>query len=195
MLQNQEKYADDQEIFALMIEELDRANTIISEFLSLAKNKPVKKALHNLNSIVISLFPLIQANAMAQDKNIKLRMQDVPDFWVDDKEVRQVLLNLVSNGLEAMAPGGRLTIRTYTEEHYVVLSVQDQGRGIDPDVLPMLGTPFFTTKEDGTGLGLAVCYGIAARNNARIEVESNQTGTTFWVKFPRETADDYKLPN
>jgi signal transduction histidine kinase len=64
-----------------------------------------------------------------------------------------------------------------------VLAIRDQGTGISQEHLEKLGTPFFTTKEDGTGLGLAVCYSIAARHAAEIEVETSKNGTTFYIKF------------
>jgi signal transduction histidine kinase len=109
----------------------------------------------------------------------------IADLILDEKEIRQLILNLVRNGLEAISPGGVIRIRTFSEEDEVVLSVQDNGKGINPDVLEKLGTPFFTTKDTGTGLGLAVCYSIAARHNARIDIETGPEGTTFFVKFKK----------
>jgi signal transduction histidine kinase len=97
--------------------------------------------------------------------------------------MRQMILNLVRNGLEAMPPGGNLVVKTFTDGDEVIMAVQDQGKGIEPGVLEKIGTPFFTTKENGTGLGLAVCYSIAARHNARIEIETDPEGTTFFVRF------------
>lgn len=171
------------EQFNLMIEELDRANSIISEFLSLAKNKPINLKLYNLNAIVKTLAPLIVADAIVTDKCLKVEPGDIPDIYLDEKEIRQLILNLVRNGLEAMSPGGTLLIRTYKDEEAVVLSVQDQGKGIEPEVLEKIGTPFFTTKDNGTGLGLAVCYSIAARHNATIRAKTSTEGTTFLVRF------------
>lgn len=84
-----------------------------------------------------------------------------------------------------MSQGSKITIRTYTKEDEVILAVQDSGTGIEPEALEKLGTPFFTTKDTGTGLGLAVCYSIAARHKARIEVETGSEGTTFFVRFKR----------
>ncbi len=183
LLQNREKYCEDQSIFALMIEELDRANEIITEFLSLTNNDQVRLRLQNLNTIVVNIFPLIQANVIAQDKHVRLIMEDLPDLMLDDKEIRQILLNLVCNGLEAMPEGGILSIRTFVEDGYAVLAIQDEGEGIDLKTLGKIGTPFFTTKEKGTGLGLAVCYRIAARHRARIDIETGIDGTTFYVRF------------
>jgi signal transduction histidine kinase len=82
-----------------------------------------------------------------------------------------------------MSPGGHLTIRTYMNDKKVTLSIQDQGPGIKPDVLKMMGTPFFTTKDNGTGLGLAVCYGIVERHNAAITIKTSPKGTIFFVEF------------
>lgn len=171
------------EIFDLMIDELDRANSIITEFLSLAKNKVVNLTFQDLNTILTNLSPLIQADAMQFDKYINLQLEEIPELPLDDKEIRQLILNLVRNGLEAMSSGGNLAIRTYIEGQEMVLSVQDQGKGIEPDILEKIGTPFFTTKDSGTGLGLAVCYGIAARHNAVINIKTSPKGTTFLVMF------------
>jgi len=92
---------------------------------------------------------------------------------LDAKEISQLVLNLCRNGLEAMHERGTLTIRTYIEGEHLVLSVQDEGCGISIEYLDKLGTPFFTTKENGTGLGLATCYSIANQHNARIDVDSD----------------------
>jgi PAS domain S-box-containing protein len=172
--------------YDVMIEELDRANSIISEFLSMAKDKSVSKKVLNLNSIVGALFPLIQADAMQAGKFIETVMADIPDLLLDEKEIRQLILNLVRNGLEAMQPGGKVTIETLMDGQNAALKVQDEGNGIEQDVLDKLGTPFYTTKDYGTGLGLAVCYSIAARHCATIRVETGPSGTTFYVSFNPE---------
>ncbi|MHB1653201.1 MAG: ATP-binding protein [Desulfitobacteriaceae bacterium] len=178
------------ESFDLMIDELDRANSIISEFLSLAKNKVVNFKLQDLNTILTNLSPLIQADAMVFDKSINLQLDEISKLLLDEKEIRQLILNLVRNGLEAMSSGGNLAIRTYMDGQAVVLSVQDQGKGIEPDILDKMGTPFFTTKDNGTGLGLAVCYGIAARHNAVINIKTSPKGTTLLVMFKFQISRD-----
>lgn len=180
-----ERYREDREFLNIMIGELDRANSIISEFLSLAKNKLVELNPVKLTSIINNLQPLLQANATLQDKNVFFEICDVPYLMLDEKEICQLLLNLAYNGLEAMGAGGALTIKTYVEEEHVILSVHDQGQGMKYDVLNKLGTPFFTTKENGTGLGLPICYGIADRHNARIDVQTSPNGTTFLIYFKR----------
>lgn len=166
-----------------MIDELDRANSIITEFLSLAKTKTLVMETQNINTIVEKMFDLIHADAMVSEKSINMDLGNTPDLPLNAREIRQLLLNFIRNGLEAMSPGGNLTIRTFTDGNEVVLSVQDQGHEIESNVLDKIGTPFFTTKDNGTGLGLAVCYRIAARHNAVINIETGYTGTTFSVRF------------
>ena len=104
---------------------------------------------------------------------------------LDENEIRQLILNLVRNGMDAMDLGGIATISTVVTENEGILCVADQGSGIDPDYLEKIGIPFVSNKENGVGLGLAVCYSIAARHGARIDFETGVQGTTFKVYFPR----------
>ncbi|MDD4753224.1 MAG: ATP-binding protein, partial [Desulfitobacteriaceae bacterium] len=183
ILRDKKEYTKDRENFDLMIDELDRAKEILSEYLSLAANKPINDKKQNLNSIIMTLNPMLTADADIWEKNIDYQLEDIPDILVDEKEIRQLLLNLVCNGLEAMEQGNTLTIRTFVENNHVVLAVQDQGKGIDQMDFDKIGTPFYTTKDHGTGLGLAVCYSIAARHKAEVTFETGPSGTTFYVRF------------
>lgn len=169
--------------YKVMINELDRANVIITEFVSLAKNKLVEFEKISINNIIDSVYPLIRVDALAQDKNVYLNKGIVPEILLDEREIRQLIFNLARNGLEAMPKGKDLSIRTYSEGNEVILAVKDEGSGINADVINKIGTPFITTKERGTGLGLAVCYSIADRHQAKIDFKSNASGTTFFVRF------------
>ncbi len=172
-----------QQYYDLMIEELDRANAIITEFLSLAKDKIVKMQSNSLNTLIDTLHPLLLSDAIKQDKMLTLSKGDIPNILMDDKEMRQLIMNLARNGLESMSAGGTLTIGTYSANNEVVLFVKDEGSGIRSEILEKLGNPFFTTKDTGTGLGLAVSYSIADRHNATIDIQTGLTGTTFYVRF------------
>jgi PAS domain S-box-containing protein len=167
----------------LMIEELDRANAIITEYLSLAKNKTNEYMLLYLNDILGAIAPLIEADALGTDKYIEWNLGEVPPLFLNPDEIKQLVLNLVRNGLEAITAGGRLIVSTYLDMSDIILAVRDSGGGIPQEVLDQLGTPFVTTKESGTGLGLALCYAIAARHNAKIDVTTGKEGTTFFVRF------------
>lgn len=184
MLGTKPDCANYKEYFDIMIEELDRANSIISEFLSMAKDKTVQLIKHNLNKIVTATSSLITVDTISNDKRIKLELEEIPEILLDEKETRQLILNLTRNGLEAMGPEGTLTIKTFSAKGKVVLAISDEGQGIEPGILDKLGTPFFTTKDNRTGLGLAVCYSIAARHKAKIQIETSPTGSTFYIKYP-----------
>ncbi len=172
------------EFYDLMIEELDRANFIIADFLSLAQDKTSNFELTNISEMVRNLAPLLTADAFNQDKEIILELEQVSDILGNKNELRQLLLNIARNGLEAMPVGTTLTIQTLRSEDDIILRVCDQGVGIDPGILERLGTPFLTTKAQGTGLGLAICQTIALRHHAVISYESNPSGTTVTIKFP-----------
>jgi len=93
-------------------------------------------------------------------------------------------LNLTRNALDAVGTGGIVTICTeWDRQNTVCLSISDNGTGISPDVLKTIGKPFVTTKENGTGLGLPVCYRVADRHGAKINVETSPQGTTFTFEF------------
>jgi two-component system sporulation sensor kinase C len=169
--------------YDLIIKELDNANMIVSEYLLLAKDKVADLKYCSLNIIITVLLPLLQATAIAYNVYIKLDLKDIPELYLDENEIRQLLLNLVRNGAEAMPKGGELVIRTFQEGNQAALSISDSGPGIPPHILENLGMPFMTTKNNGTGLGLPICYRIANRHNAVIRVKTDSAGTTFYIFF------------
>lgn len=184
MIRGKDEYHDDRVYFDLMIEELDRANAIISEYLGMAKDKRIDLQPRSLDSIIRSLHPILQSDANCSDMNILLDLGNPPPAPLDTSEVRQLILNMSRNALEAMSPGGTLTIGTKSEAGQTVLFIKDEGHGLPPDVQQKLGIPFTTTKENGTGLGLAVCFSIAARHQASIDFKTDTEGTTFFIRFP-----------
>lgn len=183
LFQRKAHFAEHAEQINTMIEELDRANSIITEFLSLAKNKTVNMKIGNLNTVIHALYPLLQADALRRGHEVFISLDEIPNSEFDENEIRQLILNLVRNGLEAMQHEGVVTIRTYTYGKWLILSIEDTGAGIQAEILPKLGVPFITTKEAGTGLGLPVCYRIAERHGAKISVQTGNTGTTFIIQF------------
>ncbi|EEG78743.1 ATP-binding protein [Dethiobacter alkaliphilus] len=183
LLLNNQTTTDTNAIFEIMIDELDRANDIITEFLSIAQTKTSELKDCNLNTIITSQFPLMEARCIMSDVTLKTELDLLPLLKLDAKLITQLLLNLVHNGLEAMDDGGVLTISTYTTGSEVILSVADQGKGIPPQNMEKISKPFFTTKESGTGLGLPVCQTIARKHDAVIDCQTSKNGTTFIVKF------------
>jgi len=176
-------FGEHKEHLDLMIEELDRANAILTEFLSLAKNKKIEFKACDMNEIITNLFPLIRADALREGKEVLLELNSFAPIVADLNEMRQLILNLTRNGLDAMEKGGTLTLSTALDGDDIVLAIKDTGTGIPPEIYEKLSTPFITTKEKGTGLGLSVCYRIAERHNAKIIVSTGTRGTTFYIRF------------
>lgn len=182
-LVSKEEFSLYRDRFELMIQELDRTNSIIKEYLCMAKEKRTDLKKCCLNRIIKSLLPLIQAEAIASAADVAHDLSEIPELQLDENEIRQLLLNLVRNGLEAMPTGGSLTISTFLDKDKVILSVSDKGLGIPDHILNNLGKPFLTTKDNGTGLGLPMCYRIAQRHQADIQVKTSNQGTTFFIRF------------
>jgi PAS domain S-box-containing protein len=168
---------------AMLLDELDRTNAILREYLALSKNKIIEIKSCDLNEIIKSLYPLIQASAVAYAVEVRLKLSKIPRLQLDEKEIKQLILNLTRNALEAMADGGILTMETNAGQNTTTLLVKDTGKGIPQNVLDNLGKPFLTTKEDGTGLGIAICYRIVNRHHAKLDVETGPAGTAIIVKF------------
>lgn len=168
----------------LMIEEIDRANSIINEFLSLSNATEYAKELIALDQLVAGIVPLIEAEVHACNKNLVLDLQECNPVYLASKKIIQLIFNLVFNGLEAMKERGKdLTIQTYQEETDVYLKITNQGPAIDVGQLDCIWDPFFTTKKHGTGLGLAICQSIVLNHNGFIQVVTNDRATSFIVRF------------
>lgn len=183
LLSNRREFISYKEQFEFLIEELDQSNAIISEYLSLSQNRAMDFKNCQLNQIIEALYPLLQADAIRINKCINLDLKEIPQLYLDGKEIRQLIVNLVRNGLESMSAGRTVTIRTFLYHGETVLAIKDEGEGIAQHILDNLGKPFVTTKKEGTGIGLAICYRIANRHNANITVETNASGTTFFIHF------------
>lgn len=171
----------------IMLRELDAANQIIMQFLSLARHRPLELQLLDLNDIIARVTPLLRADAALKDRQVEVKTSPLPRLWLGDREVSQLIINLARNGLQAMEPGGVLTISTEVIDGKVLLHVRDEGHGIPGEVADKIWTPFFTTRDGATGLGLTVCETIAEQHGARIVYTSHERGTTFTVVFAQES--------
>ncbi|MBY0122713.1 ATP-binding protein [Bacillus sp. S/N-304-OC-R1] len=175
----------------LMIEEMSRAETIINDYLSLAK--PDIELMEKLNAAEIASKVLDLMNSYAMmSKNILVIPNLNEDVYIKGNvsELKQVLINILKNGIEAMKDGGTLRIDVYKEANYGVFQISDSGIGMTPEELERLGTAFYSLKEKGTGIGMMVCYQIIERMKGRIEVQSeNGVGTTFKIFVPLSETD------
>ncbi|MBT9177430.1 MAG: Sensor protein ZraS [Firmicutes bacterium] len=158
-------------------------NETRTEFLTLARNHPVELVETDVNGVILATFGLLEADARQAACVVRCELQEVPKIAASERAIRQVLVNLVRNSLEASAAGAGVVVRTALIGSQVVLSASDQGSGIPALVRAQIGTPFFTTKPEGTGLGLTVCHAIALQHGATLTFD-NGDGTTFYMSFP-----------
>ena len=174
------------EYCALMIEEIDRANAMIKEFLLLTKRAAPKIENINLHTVLDEIFLLIESKSLLE--NVKLEKdyeQNRLVVYADPGQIKQVFLNLASNAIQAMPHGGKLKITTSSKDNKAMISFTDTGHGIPEAQLLKIFDPFFTTKENGTGLGLAISYRIIERHGGRLSAESSPgKGTTLFIEIP-----------
>lgn len=112
---------------------------------------------------------------------------DLPTLQINETEMKQLLLNISRNGMEAMQQGGQLSISTAYAHSHIILSISDTGSGIPDELKHKIFEPFYSSKSMGTGLGLPLCANIVQRHNGKINVLDNRgQGTVFQIVFPLE---------
>ncbi|MDP2157127.1 MAG: ATP-binding protein [Nitrospirota bacterium] len=122
-----------------------------------------------------------------EERSISLREEyhQLPDVFVDPHRIKEALMNIITNAMQAFQGAGTITVKTYSDGNDAVFEVRDTGRGIPATELDSIFNPFFTTKSSGTGLGLAITHRIIQEHNGRIEVDSEvDKGTVFKVYIP-----------
>lgn len=170
----------------LMINEMDRAEAIIHDYLSLAKPDVHQHRFINCLECVTSLVDLLSSYALLTN-NILIELDAKEEMYVrgSRNELNQVLLNIMKNGIEAMRNGGTLRVGLYKREGHVHIQIEDTGIGMTSEQVNRLGTAFYSLKEKGTGIGLMVSYQLVEQMNGRIEVKSIPgKGSTFTLIFP-----------
>ncbi|WP_309119678.1 PAS domain S-box protein [Paenibacillus sp.] len=181
-----EKFVGNQAYCAIMETELKRINYIVNEFMQLAKPVPSEYRRHRLETLFDALFPLVQSHAALNDVTLHLEWDDdIPEIRCDDNQLKQVFLNVMKNAIEAMPNGGNLRVAVGKEARHVAIRFADEGPGIDEQALGKLGDPFYTTKEQGTGLGLMICHKIIQEHGGEMKFESKiGNGTIVTIRLP-----------
>jgi two-component system, sporulation sensor kinase B len=170
----------------LMLEEMNRAEKIINEYLSLAKPDLEFSEKVNAGELAHKVMDLMNSYAL-MSKSIGMKTHVSGDVFIKGNvsELKQVLINILKNGIEAMKDGGTLSLTVREEGHSGIFEIFDTGIGMSEDELQRLGTAFYSLKEKGTGMGLMVCYQIIERMRGSIQVESEKgVGTTFRIILP-----------
>ncbi|MHC4586582.1 MAG: ATP-binding protein [Planctomycetota bacterium] len=186
---DQKKLAED------VLDEVDRLNGIVENLLNLAKPTESKPQELEVHKEIEHYLHFVEAQARKQNVQIQTQIEkDLPKIFCDPGELRQVLINLVLNGMQAMPDGGAVIIRallfsprddSISAKKKILIEVEDKGVGIPVNLSEKVFEPFFTTKPNGTGLGLAICNNIIRRHNGEIWIEQGiDSGTVVKVTLP-----------
>ena len=139
-----------------------------------------------MNEVIADTLLLLEREIGDRDILVEQELApNVPRILLDRAQLKQAFYNIIKNALQAMRSGGILRIRTEANSTHVIISFIDSGHGIAPEAIGQLFEPYFTTKENGTGLGLMIVQRIVREHGGTIEVESDKDrGTTFRIKLP-----------
>ncbi len=177
------------EYMETVLSECDRIKNIVQSLLDFSRAKETEFKVSDMNGVISKSIKLVQNMLHVADIDTRLELQEgLPPVLMDENKIQSVLVNLVTNAIQAMPSGGTLTVRTSFREgeDHMTIEVEDTGKGIPEEFLPHIFDPFFSTKgTKGTGLGLSISYGIIKNHDGRIHVRSKVgEGTTFTIELP-----------
>lgn len=175
-----------EEYYKIMIEEIEKMEKITSELLFISKPLTDLKRSESLDEMLDDTVSLLQTQAKLKGIQILVEQPIIDSIYCDRSQVKQVLLNIVKNAIEAMEKPGKITISVQTSNDCVHILISDEGPGIPDEILYKLGEPFFTTKKNGTGLGIMICKNIMEEHHGLLEIYKNKDkGSTFKLSFPK----------
>ncbi len=184
---------DLREYLGLIRSEAFRCKSITMGLLDFSRTRTTGRTRVDLGHVIDSAARLLSHQKSGDDVKFQIQAsEDLPPVSGDAGQLQQVIIALAANAMDAMPQGGLLTIATKPNGKTVLIEVSDTGLGIEPENVPKIFEPFFTTKEvgKGTGLGLAVCYGILAEHGGSLDVQSTVgVGTTFTISLPAISDD------
>jgi hypothetical protein len=178
------------EIVSKVLEQINRLDKTATDLLAFGKPGTPEFTYVDINEILKkTLFFVAQHPEARKIERILELTRELPPVWIDIKQIQQVFFNIIINAIQAMPEGGLLTLATdrvkQGDDEFVRVTIRDTGKGISADLLVKIFVPFFTTKTQGTGLGLPICRQLVEHNHGIIEVESSlQQGTTFSILLP-----------
>jgi len=172
-----------------VLEESERIRKIVQDLLDFSRPKKRDFRVADINSVIRNSLKLVQNTLDISGIESKLDLKkDLPPVFIDEDRIREVLVNLLNNAVHAMSHGGTVFIRTNLAKNqdFIIIEVEDTGKGIPSEFLSNIFDPFFSTKgTEGTGLGLSISYGIIKRHKGKISVKSKLgAGTTFVIELP-----------
>jgi len=174
------------ELTRTVVTEVRRINEIIQQFLKFARPPELDLKRTNIESLIKSVIKLTSAQAQEKGIEIALNLDPIPDMMIDSNQMKQALLNIIQNSIEAIQGNGVIQIQSkLADEREAILEISDSGIGMSQETLSKIFNLYFTTKSSGTGLGLSMVHQIISQHDGRIEVESEvENGTRFLIYLP-----------
>ncbi|WP_186577367.1 ATP-binding protein [Aquibacillus kalidii] len=175
-----------EEYYKIMVDEIDKIDTITSELLFISKPMTDERKYENVSKMLRDVVTLLQSQANLHNINIRVEMDNVDtEVYCDRTQIKQVLINLIKNAVEEMLDGGTITVEVSYSTTTCSISIIDEGPGIPEHILHKLKEPFFTTKKNGTGLGLMISNKIIENHQGTLDIFQNkEKGSTFTIKLP-----------
>ncbi|MFD2045751.1 ATP-binding protein [Ornithinibacillus salinisoli] len=174
--------------YKIMIDEIEKMEKITSELLFISKPLTDQKKEEAVSQMIEDVVKLLKSQAKIKNISINYHKEDELYVYCDRSQIKQVLLNLIKNAIEAMEDSGEINVSVLLIDSYVQIDIRDEGPGIPEEVIHKLGEPFFTTKQSGTGLGIMITKQILERHDATLEILQNEEkGSTFRIRFPAIT--------
>ncbi|WP_058303677.1 PAS domain-containing protein [Gorillibacterium timonense] len=176
-----------EEFYEIILSELSRIDSIVKELLFLSKPHPVTYTVAELYPLLDHVITLINTQAILYQIEIEQHYQEGSmQLYCDENQIKQVLINLLKNAIEAMPSGGKITLKTdYNGANSVLIQITDQGIGISQENLEKIGQMFYSTKESGTGLGMMISHEIIRNHGGKMTLRSTQgVGTTVEITLP-----------
>ncbi|MGB7998518.1 MAG: PAS domain S-box protein [Anaerobacillus sp.] len=176
----------DEEILHLMLSEMDRIESIVNEFLSLARPQAVTYQELDMMALIRNIASLMEPESVLNNVDVYTDFHTPSlNMLVEKNQMTQVLMNIIKNGIESMPEGGPLSITTCHSDTHLFIEIADKGVGIPEERLQHLGEPFFSNKDMGTGLGLVVSYKIIHEHKGTIHFDSSVgNGTVVTISLP-----------
>ena len=171
---------------SIIKEEVDRLNKIVVDFLFTVRPMDTKLEINDLNQVIRELLDFLKYELAAEGINVELKLSEhIPRMCLDEKYMKQALLNIIKNAISAMPDGGTLTIETRQKGGDLLLRITDTGFGIPNEIMDKIFEPYFTTREFGSGLGLTLVYKIVKEHLGDISISSREgEGAAVSLSFP-----------
>ncbi|MGM0427764.1 MAG: sensor histidine kinase, partial [Thermodesulfobacteriota bacterium] len=172
----------------LVVNETSRLESMVKEMLDFSRPVQLQTRMENLNRLAEECIEI--SAPVAEDHGVKIKTEfdpELPSQSLDEYRIKQVIMNLITNAIQASPPGKTVWVRTRKGKHEAALDLSDSGCGIKEEDQEKIFEPFFSTKKEGTGLGLAIVKKIAEAHGGEISLYSNpEEGVTFSVRLPAE---------